>query len=158
MEKINNWLITEKEKTELIEELTDELAVLRSKAAVSQEELSKIIGISRQTYGDIERKKRKMSWNTYLSLILFFDYTKSTHSMIRNLSSFPSKFLNDIQKENKKGGCNEQFISRILTKEIDEKLDAQALHAIKTVVMLEYARCSNLSDNLFLKTFDDKKI
>ena len=56
MENIKNWLITEKEKDELIEELTNELAVLRSKAAVSQEELSKIIGISRQSYGDIERK------------------------------------------------------------------------------------------------------
>ena len=89
MEKINNWLITEKEKTELIEELTDELAVLRSKAAVSQEELSKIIGISRQTYGDIERKKRKMSWNTYMSLILFFDYNPNTHYTIRQLDAFP---------------------------------------------------------------------
>ena len=153
MENIKNWLITEKEKDELIEELTDELAVLRSKAAVSQEELSKIIGISRQTYGDIERKKRKMSWNTYLSLILFFDYTKSTHTMIRNLSSFPSKFLNDFQEENKRSGYSEQFISKIITKEINEKLDERALHAIKTVVMLEYARCSNLSNDL-LKTFD----
>ena len=157
MENIKNWLITEKEKDELIEELTDELAVLRSKAAVSQEELSKIIGISRQTYGDIERKKRKMSWNTYLSLILFFDYTKSTHTMIRNLSSFPSKFLNDFQEENKKSGYSEQFISKIITKEINEKLDERALHAIKTVVMLEYARCSNLSNDL-LKTFDGERI
>ena len=153
MENIKNWLITEKEKDELIEELTNELAVLRSKAAVSQEELSKIIGISRQTYGDIERKKRKMSWNTYLSLILFFDYTKSTHTMIRNLSSFPSKFLNDFQEENKRSGYSEQFISKIITEEINEKLDERALHAIKTVVMLEYARCSNLSNDL-LKTFD----
>ena len=153
MESIKNWLITEKEKDELIEELTNELAVLRSKATVSQEELSKIIGISRQTYGDIERKKRKMSWNTYLSLILFFDYTQSTHTMIRNLSSFPSKFLNDFQEENKMSGYSEQFISKIITKEINEKLDERALHAIKTVVMLEYARCSNLSNDL-LKTFD----
>ena len=153
MENIKNWLITEKEKDELIEELTDELAVLRSKAAVSQEELSKIIGISRQTYGDIERKKRKMSWNTYLSLILFFDYTKSTHTMIRNLSSFPSKFLNDFQEEDKTSGYSEKFISKIITEEINEKLDERALHAIRTVVMLEYARCSNLSNDI-LKTFD----
>ena len=79
MENKETWMITEEEKEQLINVLTDELSALRAKADISQEEISKLIGISRQTYGAIERKTRKMSWNTYLSLILFFDYTKSTH-------------------------------------------------------------------------------
>lgn len=158
MENRENWLITEKEKEQLIEELTDALAALRAKAGVSQDELSKIIGISRQTYGDIERKKRKMAWSTYLSLILFFDYTKATHKMIRTLSTFPSIFLNNSNEETMGSGIKNEFISEIITKEINKKLDDRALHAIKTVVMLEYARCSNLSSDLLIKSFDDKNL
>lgn len=158
MENRENWLITDKEKEQLIEELTDELPVLRTKASASQEELSKIIGISRQTYGDIERKKRKMSWSTYLSLMLFFDYTKSTHKMIRNLSSFPSRFLNDFNEDNKMSEEREEFISGIITKEINDKLDERALHAIKTVVMMEYARCSRMSNDLLIRSYDNGKI
>lgn len=158
MDYKNNWLITEKEKNELIDELTDELGILRIKAAVSQEELSRIIGISRQTYGDIERKKRRMSWGTYLSLILFFDYTKSTRKMIRELSSFPSRFLSDFRNDEKNGNINNQFISEIITKEMSEQLDEQAIHMIRTVVMLEYARCSNLSNDSVIKSYEGGKI
>ena len=85
--------ITEEEKSTFINALTNELPALRAKAGVPQDELAKIIGISRQTYGAIERKTRKMSWNVYLALILFFDYTKSTHDMLRHLSAFPDDLV-----------------------------------------------------------------
>ena len=34
-------------------------------------------------------QKRKMTWNTYMSLILFFDYNPNTHYTIRQLDAFP---------------------------------------------------------------------
>ena len=32
-----------------------------------------------------------MSWNTYMSLILFFDYNPNSHDRIRQLGVFPYK-------------------------------------------------------------------
>ena len=59
------------EKQCLISMLIPELAVLRTKTKISQDDLANIIGVSRQTYGAIERGVRKMSWNTYVSLIFY---------------------------------------------------------------------------------------
>ena len=56
---------------------------------ITQEELSAMVGISRQTYYAIETRRRQMSWNTYLSLILFFDTNVATHSMLRDINAYP---------------------------------------------------------------------
>ena len=72
MEELFKYYLSEEEKYALIEKLTPELPLLRTKAEISQEEIANIIGTSRQTYGAIERKARKMSWNTYLSLVWFY--------------------------------------------------------------------------------------
>lgn len=155
MENKDKWIFTEEEKEKFIDALTEELSVLRAKASISQDELAKLIGISRQTYGAIERKTRKMSWNTYLSLILFFDYTEATHEMIRSIKAFPLKLVNSFDKE-KQSESEKSEIFDVMTKEINQKLDERALHAIKTVVMMEYARCSDLPNELLLKTFGGK--
>ena len=58
------------DREKLISLLVDELPVLRAKIGLSQGELSDIIGVSRQTYSAIETRKRKMTWNTFLSIVL----------------------------------------------------------------------------------------
>ena len=58
MEGLFKYYISEKGKNALIEKLTPELPLLRTKAEISQEEIANIIGTSRQTYGAIERKAR----------------------------------------------------------------------------------------------------
>ena len=68
--------ILDVDKDHLISILTEELPVLRAKIGLSQDELSNIVGISRQTYSAIETNKRKMSWNTFLSLLLVFGIMK----------------------------------------------------------------------------------
>lgn len=83
------WHFTNEEKANLISRLTKELPALRGAAQASQEEIARAIGVSRQTYGAIEMQKKNMSWNTYMSLILFFDYNPSTHYTIRQLDAFP---------------------------------------------------------------------
>jgi DNA-binding XRE family transcriptional regulator len=50
------------EQDRLIWLLTDELPVLRARLKISQDELSRRVGISRQTYSLIETKKQKMTW------------------------------------------------------------------------------------------------
>lgn len=91
----------ELDKDELINKLTDELPALRAKLGLSQDELSNIIGISRQTYSGIENKKRRMSWNTFLSLILLFGYNEKTATYVNAVGVFPPS-LKEVLNINKR--------------------------------------------------------
>lgn len=74
---------SELEQERLIEILTDELPVLRARLRISQAELARGVGISRQTYSLVETKKQKMSWVTYMAMIAFFSgYEKTRKSLI----------------------------------------------------------------------------
>ena len=72
----------------LIERMTDNLPVLRRKLKLSQESLAQIIGSSRYTVMLIETKKRKMTWNTFLSLLLLFDKNEDTGVLLRALEIY----------------------------------------------------------------------
>ena len=89
----SEWMLTDAEKDNFIAALTPNLTVLRTKAEISQEEIANLIGVSRQTYSAVERKVRRMSWSTFLSLILFYDNNKRTHELIRQLSAFPQELI-----------------------------------------------------------------
>ena len=66
------WFVNPDYKNSYMDILAEHLLPLRMKADITQEELAQIIGVSRQTYYAIENQKREMTWNTFLSLILFF--------------------------------------------------------------------------------------
>lgn len=84
------WFISGKYKSTSIVVLQENLSALRAKADISQEELSNIIGVSRQTFSAIESGKRAMSWCVYLSLVFFFHEIESTRDMIDGLNVFPA--------------------------------------------------------------------
>lgn len=85
------------DKEKLIDILTEELPVLRAKIGLSQDDISSIIGISRQTYSSIETRKRRMSWNTYLSLVLVFENNEKTKSLLETIGAFPEELIcNDL--------------------------------------------------------------
>ena len=75
---IHSLNIIDNEQDRLIDILTDELPVLRARLKISQDELSRRIGISRQTYSLIETKKQKMTWITFMALIAFFENNVKT--------------------------------------------------------------------------------
>lgn len=142
MDNESRWLLTDAEKDSFIATLTPNLAILRTQADASQEELANLIGISRQTYSSIERKMRRMSWSTYLSLVLFYDHNQKTHKLMRNLSLFPTEL---IIRFNDGVDFSSFELSRLLggkTQEIVGKLDEQAKGAIRATIMMEYARCT----------------
>lgn len=97
--------IQEIDKERLIDILTEELPVLRAKIGLSQDDLSNIIGISRQTYSSIETKKRRMSWNTFLSLILVFENNEKTSNLLKTIGAFPDE-LKDVLNINKRSVQN----------------------------------------------------
>lgn len=154
MEEKSKWLLSEDEKNAFIEALTPQLSLLRTKAEISQEEIANIVGVSRQTYGAIERKSRKMSWNTYLSLILFYDYNRKTHSMVRNMTAFPHELVKRFNDGNDSLDFELDSLLRTGTRNIIEALDEQAISTIKTVLMVEYSRCNKISSESVVKFFE----
>jgi len=61
------------ERQKLISELIDRLPQFRKRLHISQTELAKKVGKSRQTISDIERKISPMGWDTYLAIIMVFE-------------------------------------------------------------------------------------
>lgn len=56
--------------------------------------ISDILGISRQTYSAIETKKRKMTWNMFISLLMFSTQNKKTAPVIEMIGAFPDELKN----------------------------------------------------------------
>lgn len=89
-----------KEQDRLIEKLTDELPVLRARIRISQDELSRRIGISRQTYSLIETKKQKMTWVTFMAMIAFFENNAKTKTALKDIGLTTDSYFKDLlQKE-----------------------------------------------------------
>lgn len=83
------WHFSKDVKEQLITKLILALPTLRGAVGASQDEIANVIGLSRQTYNSIELRKRKMTWGTYMALMLFFDYNPLSHNTIRQLEVFP---------------------------------------------------------------------
>lgn len=146
-------IITTEERKKYVAELKANLPLLRLKAGISQDELAGVIGVSRQTYGAIERGDRPMGWNTYLSLIFFFDNQSETHSLVRAMDAFPHKFISAINIDD----TAPDEIMTSLTEdypEVFDKLDDSAITTIRALIMIEYARCTNQSGDVVIRTFD----
>lgn len=90
-DNMEEWAMTNEEKDVLISKLTEYLPTLRGTVKVSQEQIANAIGVSRQTYNSIELKKRKMSWNTYMALVFFYDQQPNSHILLRRLDIFPEQ-------------------------------------------------------------------
>lgn len=158
METSSKWMVSSEEKKKLISLLTPELVTLRARAEISQDELATVVGISRQTYGAIERGARKMSWNTYLSLILFFDYNQKTHTMLRGSGAFPQEVFRKFNDGSSETGMYLDSFLGSESKKIMASLDEQALNSIRTMIMLEYARCTSTPGEVVVKSFNGIQI
>ena len=154
--EMNIKIATEEERNEYINRLLEELPVLRTRLGISQDELASLLGISRQTYSSMETKRRKMSWPLFLSLILIFDNNEQTHEHIRQSGIFPQKLFNRTDTS-MSGNSLSSFI-QMDNDDILNHLDEQAVHAIETVIMVEYARCNKLPGDAVVKAFDGKRL
>ena len=151
-------MLSDEERKKYISDFIPELPALRIKAGFSQEELANVIGVSRQTYGAIERGTQKLTWTTYLSLIFFFDYNTATHDLLRSISGFPKDFMLQL---NKPDHINSLDISAMVdesTKNVLQLLDEKAKHAIKTLIMIEYARCTETPGEKIVQAFDGTEL
>ncbi len=156
MEQKIDWRLPEEEKKNYIELLAGELVTLRAKAGIPQEELARIIGVSRQTYGAIERKDKEMSWNTYLALLFFFDQNRNTHQLLRQMGMFPEGLISHINNGELSTAVEITGLGEFPIQEILDSLDEQGIHSVKTLLMVEYARCKQIPGDAVIKSFDGK--
>lgn len=92
-----NKMIDETEKEELIQTMSAILPVLRAAIGISQGEIAEYIGISRQTYCALEIGKRQMSWNTFLSLFLFFISNSETNNLLKTKKGYIAQVYKVLQ-------------------------------------------------------------
>lgn len=78
-------VVGKEQQERLITILTNELPVLRARLRISQDELSRCVGISRQTYSLIETNKQKMTWVTFMAFIAFFGNNPKTKAALVDL-------------------------------------------------------------------------
>lgn len=84
-------------KEELIDKFIYELPILRTRVGITQDEISAIIGVSRQTYSSIETRKRKLSWTTYMSLLMIFYFNPDTREALESANLFPEELKNVLK-------------------------------------------------------------
>ncbi len=89
----------EKFKTAYIDKLAENLSMLRAKAGVTQGDVADRIGIARQTYSAIECGRSRMSWNTFMSLILFFKENAQTKEVIKILGIYTEELESYIRMQ-----------------------------------------------------------
>jgi DNA-binding XRE family transcriptional regulator len=75
-------MLDEQAKTDYMSKMADNLGILRKKLKLTQAELAKRIGVSRQTLMDIENKKRLMTWGVFMSLFGVFRENEDTSSLL----------------------------------------------------------------------------
>lgn len=149
------WVISDKKKDEYINKLLPQLATLRARVGVSQDELAGLVGISRQTYCLTESGSRSISWNTFLSIIMFYDYNSRTHDLIRSIGAFPE----DLFYQFNLGQTNDSSFLNVgeslnAGNMVDE-LDESGKRTVKAVIASEYARCKNLSVSETVNTISE---
>ena len=96
-----------------------------------------------------------MSWSIYLALILLFDNNRQTHDFLRKADLFP-----EIVFQNDRADMSDPVLSsfnKLSDEDIRNCLDEKAIHAIETVIMVEYARCNNMSSESVIKAFEGRR-
>lgn len=148
------WSIDKNKKQEYIDRLLPHLAALRARAGLSQDELAGLVGVSRQTYCLTESGARSLSWNTYLSIVMFFDYNCKTHDLLRGIGAFPE----DLFYQFNPGEENIGEASFSNAPELDglfAELDAGGKNAVRSSLIAEYARCASLDKAELIKLMNE---
>lgn len=154
----DRWNPDESVKDRYIEALTDNLPALRGKIGISQGDLARCVGISRQTYCAVEGKQRKMSWDTFLALSFFFDTNHGTNDMLRSVGAYPRELIERYNEGVRDFRGNRAIMTETMISKLVGNLDERALHAVRTLLLLEYARCANLTGEDVLRAYDGKCI
>ena len=149
------WVISDAKKEEYINNLLPHLATLRARVGISQDELAGLVGISRQTYCLTESGSRSISWNTFLSIIMFYDYNSRTHDLIRSIGAFPDDLFYHFNLGQTSGEAIGKAGEILGLDEMIGELDDAGKRTVKASVVSEYARCKNMTSLEMISTLTD---
>ena len=91
---MDEYKLTE-EKKKMISVLSQALPVLRKEIGVSQAELARRVGVSRQMISLIERQLQPMTWTLFLALVFFF---KSNNDFKKREKTITNKYPNVVEQ------------------------------------------------------------
>lgn len=75
--------MTEEKRQEYIQRMVENLPVLRAKRKLRQTDLAELIGVSNYSISGMEKGQRKMTWNTFMSLLPVFLSCPETAELLR---------------------------------------------------------------------------
>ena len=84
-------------REKVIANMSDNLSMLRTKLGLTQEGLANLAGLSRHTIMQIENKKTKMSWNTFLALLLIFIKNSETDKLLNILEIYTDELNQELK-------------------------------------------------------------
>lgn len=89
-------------KEELIDRFIYELPLLRARIDMTQDEVSELVGLSRQTYSALETRKRRMAGSNFMALLFIFYFNPSTRDTVENDGLFPDKLKNLLMVDHRR--------------------------------------------------------
>lgn len=87
-------------REKVITNMSCNLSMLRAKLGLTQEGLANLAGLSRHTIMQIENKKTKMSWNTFLALLLIFIKNEETNRLLNILEIYTDELNKELKLKN----------------------------------------------------------
>lgn len=81
---------------ECINLICDALPQLRKALNLTQEEFSKVIGVSRQSVINMEHKEKKLTRSIIISMVSFFSLRYETARILYELGLYGNDFVKDI--------------------------------------------------------------
>jgi len=91
------FIVTNEMKKKLITNMAENLQMLRVRLDLTQNDLAEKLGVSRHTVMNIESRKREMTWNNFLALLLLFTKNEETNKLLNVLEIYTDE-LNDFIK------------------------------------------------------------
>ena len=80
------------QKTILMDNMVNNLPALRKVLGVSQEGLADMVGLNRSSIAAIENHKRKLSWDTFLAMVLIFIKNPATDKLLNAMEIYTDEF------------------------------------------------------------------
>lgn len=87
----------EEKRQKYIEKLVDNLPMLRKKLGLTQQGLANIIGVSSYTILAIEKKQRKMTWSTFLSVLIVCLTKEEVRQILTALNIYTDELIEFIE-------------------------------------------------------------
>ena len=84
----------ENRKQLYIDRMVDNLPVLRAKRKLTQRDLADLIGVSNYSISGMEKRQRKMTWNTFMSLLPVFLGDEESAELLRLFGIYTDELEN----------------------------------------------------------------